>query len=231
MNIITLHEGKRGCGYRKPGGIYLVTEGQGRFCGALPIELSVCPTCHQGIKPARGWTWIDLKPLRAGKPCVQSEGPGYCYDYCPLNTIGKAGLIWIGEKFYKTTEAFNRESAEMGISRRISQIPRGFKLGETWVALAHRKAVERTQGLLPVPDAQKFAPGIFHLFKPQAIQYVVKDTDTKEKLEALEKRGITLVKVVPRHSPSPLEDEVDERQEEFKGFLSDDDTDGWEKAV
>jgi hypothetical protein len=54
------------------------------------------------------------------------------------------------------------------------------------VAVAHRKAIE----YLPDP-----LPGIFHLFKPQRIEYVVKQSDSEKKLEALAKRGITLVRV------------------------------------
>lgn len=205
MNIRTSYEGKRGCGYRKEGGLYLVTAGEGRYCGALPIPLGICPTCHAGIKPARGWTWIDLQAIRAGKPCVQTRGPDYCND-CPFFRIEKAGLIWVGEKFYPNTTDFSREAATMGISRRIAQIPREFKVGETWVALAHRKAIEKIE---PKPlesladvktqdDFIQYTPGIFYLFRPTAIEYIVKESDTTEKLEAMEKRGITLVKVIPK---------------------------------
>ena len=53
--------------------------------------------------------------------------------------MGKAGLLWIGEQFYPTPGEFTREAEELGISRRISAVPRDFKLGETWVLFAHRK--------------------------------------------------------------------------------------------
>ncbi len=181
------------------------TDGIGRVCGALPIELIVCPTCHQGIKPARGWTWINIAALVDVRGCSRNDlvnrGPARsteegCGD-CPIADaqIQTAGLLWIGEKFYKNTAAFQRESTEMGISRRITMVPRGFKIGETWVALAHRKAI-----VLPNPfrgDPVEFIekPGIFHIFKPQRIEYVVKDDDSDEKLDKLEKRGISLVRV------------------------------------
>jgi hypothetical protein len=112
-----------------------------------------------------------------------------CGD-CPIadGRIQEVGLIWVGEKFYPTAHSFADEANRMGISRRISAIPRKFKLGETWVALAHRKAIEA----LPDPKA-----GIFHIFKPVAIEYVVKPDDSEEKLEKLEKRGLTLVRVIP----------------------------------
>jgi hypothetical protein len=192
MKIRISVERERKCGYRKPGGLYLVSCGFSRYCGALPIALEVCPACHQGIHPARGWTWVNLKALRGDKPCVQSINPSYC-DSCAFFFIEKAGLLWVGEKYYKTPEDFNREGVEMGISRRISQIPREFKLGETWVAFAHRKAIPQPFTLAEEPA---FKAGIFHLFKPTAIEYIVQETDTDSKLEALEKRGITLVKVI-----------------------------------
>jgi hypothetical protein len=190
MNIKTVVEKKRGCGYREPGGLYLRTDGIGRICGALPIELVVCPTCHQGIKPARGWTWINIAELVGHWQCSMDN----CGD-CPIADakIQTAGLIWVGERFYKTPGDFSREGAEMGISRRITMVPKGFKMGETWVALAHRKAIPFT------PDdggAQQYKPAIFHIFKPTRIEYVVKEFDPQDKLERLEKRKITLVRVV-----------------------------------
>ena len=201
MNIRVSHETKRGCGFRKAGGLYLVSGGFGRFCGALPIPLDICPTCQQGIHPARGWTWINPKALLAGRPCVQTISPNYC-DACPMFAIEKAGLLWIGGQYYKTPREFEREGAAMGLSRRISQIPRDFKLGETWVALAHRKTIPEVSLNNTVKDGEelietKYRPGIFHLFKPTAIEYVVRETDSEKKLEALEKRGVSLVKVVP----------------------------------
>lgn len=203
MNIATVYEGKRGCGYRKPGGLYLRTDGLGRYCGALPVEVSVCPTCNHGIKPARGWTWINLAELVAVRGCNHEGG---CGD-CPIADakIQRVGLLWIGEKFYPTPRQFNNEATAMGLSRRITQIPRDFKLGETWIALAHRKAITNND-VVPVPLTVGEAdtdfiltthkPGIFHVFMPTRIEYCVKEDDSEEKLERMEKRGITLVKVV-----------------------------------
>lgn len=202
MNIVTVHEKKRGCGYRQPGGLYLRTDGLGRECGALPVETTVCPTCHQGIKPARGWTWINLATLVSERGCPLNEivatvegEPSGCGN-CPIADamIQKAGLIWVGEKFYPNPMSFAREAQQMGLSRRITAIPRDFKLGETWVCLAHRKTIPEPM----VPGEEPtFKPGIFHVFLPSRIEYCVKEGDTDEALEAKEKRGITLVKVVP----------------------------------
>jgi hypothetical protein len=202
MNIRTVIERKRGCGFRVPGGIYLRTDGMGRVCGALPIELTVCPTCHHGIKPARGWTWINIAELAAVRGCHYQEDDEKGCGNCPIADaqIQVAGLLWVGEKFYKTPAEFSKESADMGISRRITMVPKNFKLGETWVALAHRKAIPSSKELVEhqlgvEPSDLEYKPGIFHIFKPSRIEYVVKSDDSDEKLEKLEKRGFTLIKV------------------------------------
>ncbi len=188
------YEKPRGCGRRKPGGLYLVAPGDGEPCCKLPFLLTVCPTCHAGIKPARGWTWVDADALLAtAGPCTQKDQ--HFRNPCPASRpLGQVGLLWVGEKFYPTPDAFDAEALDMGISRRISALPKGFKLGETWVLLAHRKAVP---SFLAEPDAPLYSPGIFRIFKPQAIEYVVKGDETPEELEKLQERGITPVRVVP----------------------------------
>jgi len=193
MNIRTSKEGKRGCGYRQPGGIYLVMDGLGRECGALPIELSVCPCCHHGIKPSRGWTWINLAQFAAAGAGCKMPNCGNC----PIAdaVIQEVGLLWVGEKFYTTTRDFTQEADRMGISRRIAQVPKRFEIGKTWVALAHRRAIPEPFKLEDGNGKGKFKHGIFHLFRPQRIEYIVKVHDTPEKLERLEKRGFTLVRV------------------------------------
>lgn len=208
--ITTVVEGKRGCGYRKEGGLYLRSDGIGRFCGALPIELEVCPTCHHGIKPARGWTWVNLAELAAVRGCGLAdsslEGVG-CGD-CPIADakIQEVGLLWIGEKYYPSIADFTKEAGEMGLSRRITMIPKRFKLGETWVALAHRRAIAPNHVFVGESDVcdecmefkekHQRKAGIFHVFKPARIEYVVKPNDDPEKLAKLEARGLTLVRVV-----------------------------------
>lgn len=189
-NIKVVSEGPRGCGFRKPGAFYLRSDGLGWSCGALPIPLERCPTCDRGIKPSRGWTWVNIADLTSKRQC---ERPGGCGP-CALadNKVQRCGLLWIGEQFYHTPNEFEREADKMGISRLIPAIPRGFVLGETWVALAHRKAFTK----LVVGKPPEFAKGIFRVFKPERIEYVVSDKDSESKLDTLEAKGITLVKVV-----------------------------------
>jgi hypothetical protein len=193
---------KRGCGWRKEGGLYLVGPETGQPCGLLPIPLERCPCCDQGIKPTRGWTWVDVGLLLKGRECLAADiskpGLGPC-RFCPGRTLeGRHGLLWIGEQFYATPEEFLQETRRQGVSRRLTQVPRDFKAGETWVLLAHRKVIPVQQAVQldssPKPEPE-YLPGVFQMFKPTAIEYVTKGTETAEELEALVKRGITPVTV------------------------------------
>src|SRR5207302_7622776 len=64
-------EAKRGCGYRKIGGLYFVGGGRGVACDRLPIPLDICPTCGHGIKQTRGFTWVDRKSTRLNSSHVK----------------------------------------------------------------------------------------------------------------------------------------------------------------
>lgn len=227
--MATIHssvEGARGCGYRRAGGIYLVAGGLSEPCPKLPIELHACPTCGGGIHQTRGFTWILPDPLLDPGP----HGSDQHDRVCPLGGDAterwwaqgeRAGLIWIGAQFYPTPEAFMQEATEMGVSRRISQVPRGFKVGETWIALAHPHAVagECEHGAPaghPCPNcpyyksAGEWHGGVITFFRPQAIEYVIKSDETEEELDALEKRGFRLVRVIKAGADvSLLDDEQD----------------------
>ena len=96
----------------------------------------------------------------------------------------KVGLLWVGEAFYPTTEEYCQEAREQGISRRLAHLPQKFRLGLTYVFLAHRQA------------AGKDKAAIFGVFKPSRVEYVVKGDETEEQIAAIEKRGWTCVKVV-----------------------------------
>lgn len=233
-NIQTRIDSKRGCGYRKAGGLYLISGGVSSPCGLLPIPLETCPTCSCGIKPTRGWTWIDPVALKNGKTC---HAPVNLCNSCPLGNIrGKHGLLWIGGSFYEKAQDWTDEAIRLGVSRRIQAVPRDFKLGETWVFVAHREHITATctacQGTgkqmdqanvilegSPACEACKGKgtigkPAIFHAFMPTAIEYVTKGDETDEEIEALVKRGITPVHV--EHAPEAgdqadlqLEDETE----------------------
>lgn len=232
MSLVqTRHDRKRGCGWRKSGGLYLVATGIPSACGKLPIPMKSCPCCGGGIKPTRGWTWIDGDQiLESRKGQCEFRDDGACAR-CPLSDamfdcVGRVGLIWVGGSFYKKPSDWTKEAAEMGVSRRIPHVPKDFVAGKTWVWVAHRKAIDE-----PCPhcrDSVKkaltegahapcafcddtgtlYTPGVFHLFKPTAVEYITKGNETEEELESLIKRGITPVKVerVEEKEPSLIED-------------------------
>lgn len=133
---------KRGCGYRKVGGLYLVGEGISVSCDRLPYKLEVCPVCGAGIKVGRGMTKII--PLQLFgihdniEPCQDKFRP--CPMCDPTNDI--AYIMGVGEKYYPTPDDFMNEGVAQGISKRISQIPKDFELGNTLIYLAHPKACE-----------------------------------------------------------------------------------------
>lgn len=200
MTIETRIESARGCGYRQPGGIYIVGGAYKASCGRLPIPLTVCPCCHAGIKPSRGWTWVGAALLQ-----FTCRTPQNCTN-CGFPDEDRYGLIWVGETFYKNPAAFIAEAAMAGISRRISAVPRDFIVGKTWVALAHRKAIVEYQN-----DEAKFTPAVFMLFRPTAIEYIVRGDETEEKLQSLVDRGFTLIKVVrDTEAQRTLEDQLTE---------------------
>jgi hypothetical protein len=181
VTVVTSTEHARGCGYRKPSkngvGIYLVGPGLAAPCGRLPLPLTVCPCCSAGIKPTRGWTWIEPSLLFPTSDLLRRV-PRYCCAgldacrTCPVGiqpVTGKHGLLWTGEKFYRSPHIFMAEARQMGVSRKLGAIPNGFKLGETWVFLAHR---------LTIPDGQGgFTPGIFTMFRPTGVDLVIDDAD------------------------------------------------------
>jgi len=192
-------EVKRGCGYRQPGGLYLVSNGTGKPCGKLPVVLDICPTCGGGIKPARGWTWIDGCELLKGITCSDGD----CVT-CPISMMGdefkRTGLLWIGEKYYKTPHDWMVEADTLGVSRRIPAVPREFVLGETWVFVAHRKTIVMVND----DGDMEFSPGVFHIFQPTAVEYIVTGDETEEELESLEKRGLSLVDVIRADETQPI---------------------------
>jgi hypothetical protein len=219
-------EARRGCGYRKLGGLYLVGRGRGIICDRLPIILDVCPTCSAGFKQSRAWTWLNVHSLVGGPHIIDSD----CLDcgsvpcgcrFCPLckepTKMGEAGLLWIGTKFYQTPHDFEKETFELGISRRIPAVPHALEIGKTWVLLAHPKAVRvdqcQTEDCLHTASVHTetgckvegcecetpnfYKPAVFHVFKPTGIEKIVTEEEARDPkiVEDLKKRGITPVAV------------------------------------
>lgn len=94
-------EAKRGCGYRKQGGTYLVSGGSGFECGRLPLGLIPCPLCDHRPAFTRGLQRIAPKNILHAAPVCKSGDERRC-AVCPLGkaiTVETAGLMWVGDRF------------------------------------------------------------------------------------------------------------------------------------
>lgn len=126
------------------------------------------------------------------------DHPGRHDPICERGTYRRL-LLWVGRAFY-SPESFTKEATEMGISRRLTQIPKGLVLGETWVLLAHPEACYE-----PLSWAFRWlfgdgevarAPGVFHAFRPERLELVLKQSDaTPERIAKEAARGVTVVAV------------------------------------
>lgn len=157
-------EPKRGGGYRKVGGLYLVGGITAMLCDRLPMPLTTCRGCGAGFKFSRGLTETNpfiafgyhlvetRTPISAifGNLLAQSYGIDYagcncanCFVCQPPNAT--AYIAGVGERHYKTPADFTKEALELGISKRIGAIPRKLVLGETVIYLSHKKACAASQ--------------------------------------------------------------------------------------
>jgi len=211
-------EKRRGCGYRKVGGIYLAGDYGGVPCHRLPIATDICPVCKSGIKQTRGLTWIDpvgflgqacdyMSTGRLGAPYTEPDRArrldalAHCTK-CPACEISlfrgeEVGLTWIGEKYYATTASFMNEAADQGFSKRLPAIPKGFKIGKHWIFFAHPKAI-----VSRAPEYDPPRPGIFFVWKPERIEIIVTQTQSEDAdfMKPLAEKGLTPV-IVPDDDP------------------------------
>jgi hypothetical protein len=203
-SVMTFVESKRGCGVRKSGGLYLRSDNTDWMgCGKLPVQIdNPCPVCGSGIRITRGLQKVNWKILSQDKECLTPEACAHCL----ANVTEYAWLMSVGEKFYKSPADFTKEALEMGISKRIHAIPRGFEVGKSVVLLCHKHAVtEWVEVEVPLGDdptitmkrmVPTFHQGVFAVFKPTRLEYVVKGDETDAEIERLIERGIVPVKVV-----------------------------------
>lgn len=215
-------EAIRGCGYRKVGGLYLcgssiiITT-----CDRLPYNLpEACPTCGAGIKPHRGFQWMN--PLRFFGVHIDCEDKPICPMCRPPNDL--SGLMWVGNRFY-SPQSFIAEAINQGFSKRIAHIPRGLIIGKTIVYLAHRKAGTTTteeETLLGKVKQNQSCPAIFYVFRPTRIEKLIwKSEATTDTILDLEKQGITPI-IIPDgdkdHDPStPMSQDIKEaRKPKYK---------------
>jgi len=207
-----MSESVRGCGYRKIGGLYLVSNaGFIVTCDGLPLKLDTCLCC--GFAPPFSRNLQRLHPqyiMQASEEkhhkIVNSEWVKIecdCLLDCPVCHTKHDqvyGLMFVGTDY--TPSSFIREAVKMGVSKRIPQIPTWLKLGETWVLLAHKHVPKvdletlKENGLyVKEPETEN---AIFYAFKPQRIEMPVwAGSLTDYEVKLLTEHGITPVFLDP----------------------------------
>lgn len=198
-------EKKRGCGYRKVGGLYLVGEGRAFACDSLPLRLLPCDCCGFEVPFSRGFRWVKKQYIGKLNYLHRNDGDCECLQVCPVchpekNDQEKYGFMWVGRRYY-TPASFAKEADEMGVCKRIGQIPKGLKMGETWVLLAHPKVPIYKDGFMEpnglANSEPEKKPAVFYAFCPVRVEKLIwKSKATKRRLKALEKKGITPV-IIP----------------------------------
>jgi hypothetical protein len=194
-------EERRGCGYRKVGGLYLVGGMMDAECDRLPLELTTCPVCGSGIHFMRSLTRVN--PFRLwgnhGSECID---PLKCFACYPPDDT--AYIMMVGKRYYPTTADFLQEAQRLGVSKRIpsNALPHDLKLGETVVYLAHPEAVEAWEDEDPEASKLVFAKvktkrlGVFCAFIPRRVEKLCWQSDyTEENIKKNRQRGIDLVSV------------------------------------
>jgi len=173
----------------------------------VAIEPKSCPYCNGlGVETAGGEQYDCLSCVEGIIERSQKCRRSFC-DGCALGGAAepRTGLLWIGEKFYPTPDAFLAEARTQGISRRLPAVPNDFVCGRTWVLTAHRLGTKAACPLGPgthpldCPECEGRGyvdrPAIFAGFRPERIEYVIKGTESEKQLRDMIRRGIQPVRV------------------------------------
>jgi len=116
--VETRVEGRRGCGYRKVGGLYLISDGPVGTCGRLPILDKICDHCDRNyLDFTRNMMWIGSKVIKA--LAQECPTPSYC-ESCGVQSViddvkGRHVLLWVGAMFYPTPGHFIAEAQRTGV--------------------------------------------------------------------------------------------------------------------
>jgi len=186
-------EPMRDTGYRRVGGLYLTSTILVYQCDRLPIPTATCPVCGHGIKFSRGLAKFDPVGM-FGK-----HGPCTCLPDCPIcypksRTSFTTG---IGSRDYETRKSFIDEALELGISKKIFNIPKELKMGQTGIYVVYRVAAQQVNMHLPEPGHSHEATyAIIAYFVPERLDYLVWESKALPGLvNSLKARGITVVPI------------------------------------
>lgn len=210
-------ESERGCGFRQPGGLYLVSGGPSVICDRLPVPIVPCACCGYVPPQTRGFAWVSGRWLGDHRKYTVRANPNVltrCFDaVAPWgeNFVGGRDpiclsseeprlLLWVGKRYY-SPESFAEESDRLGVSKRIPEIPDGLILGKTWAFLAHPEACVE-----PVSAGFRWlfgdgvvypAPGVFQAFVPQRVELILHESEaTAERVAKEAARGVSVV-IIP----------------------------------
>jgi hypothetical protein len=215
-------EAKRFCGFRHVHGLYLVGGLLEAPCDRMPYPIPVCPICGQGIKVSRGFTRINpFKLFGNHEDCHDESQP--CIMCQPKDTTSY--ILGVGDKFY-TVKSFLEEARVMGVSKKIPFIPQEFKVGETVIYLAHRKACVKpnSEGEADATGKVKMlqdATGIFCAFVPQRIEKLYYERELLgkqgEKIKKqCERQNINIVVVPDSDEDHPVDRKYKRRRQKRK---------------
>jgi len=102
--------------------------------------------------------------------------------------------MWVGSEY--TTTSFEQEAFEMGVSKRISVIPKDLEIGKSWIYLGKQGLIKERVGYDAKKGRVKKVDGVFYAFKVTAIEHWLGESDaTEEKVQELLNKGITVVEV------------------------------------
>ena len=187
-------EDRRACGYRKVGGLYLVSAAPAAPCDRLPLALEVCPVCGEGLYVTR--TPRRINALRLFGVHFDQAPPGYvctCGQSCPVccPDDGPHYVLGVGARHY-TPEAFSFESRLMGVSKHVPAVPRELVLGVSWIYLTHCHAIS-----IPLSKGEiEYRAGVFQAFRPQRVELLAWESEcTEEFLACQAERNITVVRI------------------------------------
>lgn len=202
-------EPKRGCGYRKVEGLYLVGTGLSAPCDMIPLELKPCISCGFQIPFSRGFLWLNKRWIEYYARDHHIAINCKCTPSCPIcypghNGLHRYGVMWVGQRGY-TPKSFIREAQSMAVCKRISQIPKGLLFGKTWVLLAHKKVSFQKTVAAEFKSEPVHKPAIFYAFVPQRVEKLIWESKaTGKTLIELKEQGITPV-IVPDHAKAHAE--------------------------
>lgn len=197
-------EARRGCGYRKVGGLYIVSGTNFDFCHRTPVKTPEIEF-FRGYKEINPYHTIGGRCNKFHEIELRNGGANYhCYlcSICnPPDQDHMHGLMFVGEGYY-TPESFMNEAVKLGVSKRISKIPENLVLGDSIIYVAYKYM----KFPLKDNDGKIFAwesmPAIFMSFVPDRIEKIITESQSKneELMKGLEEKGITPV-IVPDNDP------------------------------